>query len=135
MIIEGKIKKGGINKIPEKEPCRPPDPPGQCFQKCSCGKEHPISAKPESSSNPNNETQKSKIGLTEKEQAIMDHLVDAWNEFIKLPVQHPSDISEYRTATHTLEMLLAMRVVRREYEGWTCDDGVNGRPRNEASHS
>lgn len=35
-------------------------------------------------------------GLTREEQAAMDDLVSAWNKFVKLEKQHPSDISEFQ---------------------------------------
>lgn len=58
-------------------------------------------------------------GLTEQEKIVMDHLIDAWNEFVRLPIQHPSDSDEAKQAIHELQKLLALRIVRRLYpEEW-----------------
>ena len=61
-------------------------------------------------------------GLTPAEQAVMDHLVAAWNGFVDLPVQHPSDKPEFASALHRIQYLLGMRVVRREHGGWTNEE-------------
>lgn len=51
--------------------------------------------------------------LTFEEQKVMGSLVDAWNEFRKLPTQHPSEIDEFCEGIHRCQNLLAMRVARR----------------------
>ncbi len=41
-----------------------------------------------------------KDGLTQQEGKVMDALVEAWNEYIKLEKQHPSDIDEFKNGIH-----------------------------------
>jgi len=58
-------------------------------------------------------------GLTPQEDEVLKHLVIAWNEFNTLKRMHPDEIDDFRRAIHTAQMLLAMRVVRRDRpEGW-----------------
>lgn len=62
-----------------------------------------------------------KDGLTEVEGLIMDSLVDAWNEFIKLPKQHPDEINDFADGIHKCQYILGMRILRRDYpEGYPC---------------
>lgn len=44
----------------------------------------------------------------------MDNLVDAWNGFIKLEKQHPSENTDFMNGIHKLESILGMRILRRE---------------------
>ncbi len=49
----------------------------------------------------------------------MDALVEAWNEYIKLEKQHPSDIDEFKNGIHKCQHALIIRVLRREFpEGY-----------------
>ena len=58
-------------------------------------------------------------GLTPEEQTISDHLVEAWNGFIKLEKQHPNEHSDFADAMNQCQSTLAMRAVRRTWpEGW-----------------
>ncbi|MCH7890996.1 MAG: hypothetical protein IH921_05780 [Gemmatimonadetes bacterium] len=58
-------------------------------------------------------------GLEEKEQEVMDHLVEAMAGYAKLPRQHPTEMDEFIISLHRLQELLAIRIVRRQYpEGW-----------------
>lgn len=58
-------------------------------------------------------------GLLPKEQSVMDDLVSAWNNFIKLEKQHPCDINEFADSVHKLQGILSMRPLRRQYpEYW-----------------
>jgi hypothetical protein len=58
------------------------------------------------------------ITYPEEEEAL-DHLVKSWNAFIKLPVQHPDDLDEYRHSLHRLQHLIGMRKLRRiDPEKW-----------------
>jgi hypothetical protein len=60
-----------------------------------------------------------KDGLTEQEGKIMDSLVDAWNEFIKLDRQHPCEINDFADGIHRCQYQLTMRILRRDYpEGY-----------------
>lgn len=54
-------------------------------------------------------------GLTEQEGVVMDSLVNAWNEYIKLEKEHPSDLEIFGNGIHTCQQMLAMRIVRRDY--------------------
>lgn len=59
-------------------------------------------------------------GLTDEEGVVMDHIVGAVNQFVRLPVQHPDDTADFVVATHRLQDLLAVRIARRHYpQGWT----------------
>ena len=61
----------------------------------------------------------STIGLTPPEQAVLDHLVQAWESFCKLEKQHPNDIDLFADGMNKCQALLAMRAVRRTWpEGW-----------------
>ncbi|WP_432787767.1 hypothetical protein [Novosphingobium rhizosphaerae] len=44
---------------------------------------------------------------------MIDHLVNAWNAFVALPVEHPDDVSEFRRSLHHLQALILMRSGRR----------------------
>ena len=67
---------------------------------------------------------KAKSGLLPEEQEIMDHLVEAWNAFIRLPMQHASDESEFCVSIHKLEYLLGIRIVRRERPEYWVNESV-----------
>lgn len=58
-------------------------------------------------------------GLTEQEGKVMDALNFAWNGFIKLEVQHPSDVPDFTNAIHQCQQVLGMRILQRDYpQGW-----------------
>jgi hypothetical protein len=60
-----------------------------------------------------------KDGLTEQEGKVMDSLVDAWNEYVKLEKQHPTDIDEFCDGIHRCQHALTIRILRRDYsEGY-----------------
>jgi hypothetical protein len=55
-----------------------------------------------------------KIGaMTPNEHEVIGHLVNAWNVFVSLPVEHPDDVSEFRRSLHHLQALILMRPERR----------------------
>ena len=59
-------------------------------------------------------------GLTFQEKECLKHLADAWNIFIGLSAKHPQDNSEFCTAIHDAQKLIAMRVARRvDKDIWT----------------
>lgn len=66
-------------------------------------------------------------GLSPEEGAVSDALVQAWNAYAELPVQHPAELDEFALSIHRLQDLLAVRIARRHYpEGWPIkkeDDG------------
>lgn len=51
--------------------------------------------------------------VTPNEREVIDHLVNAWNAFVALPVEHPDDVSEFRRSLHHLQALILMRSGRR----------------------
>lgn len=53
------------------------------------------------------------IEYTDKEQEVMDRLIDAWNAFCELPVVHPDQQTEFRHALHDLQRQIMVRPVRR----------------------
>jgi len=53
------------------------------------------------------------IGLTTEEQTILNHLIDAYNEFISLPEQHPQDNDEFTQHIHILQRQVMSRLARR----------------------
>lgn len=55
------------------------------------------------------------MSYTVDEKIISELLVEAHNKYAILPTQHPSDINEWVYALHSLQKLLAMRLVRRDY--------------------
>lgn len=56
--------------------------------------------------------------LTPDEMAVMDKLKEAWNLFVKLPVQHPMHNQEFANAIHAAQRIVMSRPVSRHY-GWT----------------
>lgn len=60
-----------------------------------------------------------KDGLTNQEGLVMDNLVDAWNEFINLEVQHPNERDYFADGIHMCQSVLMARILRRDYpEGY-----------------
>lgn len=63
-------------------------------------------------------------GLTEKENSIMDNLIDAWNEFCKLETQHPEDIKCFGDSINKARSILGLRTLRRDYPNlWKVKNG------------
>lgn len=59
-------------------------------------------------------------GLTDKEGEVADLLIEAWNKYIKLPKQHPTEIDEFMQGIHICQNLMTIRIARRCYpKGWT----------------
>lgn len=52
--------------------------------------------------------------MTEAEQAVIAKLVEAWNEFVKLPVEHTDDTAEFRHTLHALQCQILARPTRRQ---------------------
>lgn len=53
--------------------------------------------------------------MTEQELTIIDNLTDAYNNFLKLPKQLPSDYEEFTQAIHDCQRLVMCRSARREH--------------------
>lgn len=60
-------------------------------------------------------------GLSEEELKISEHIVAAWNGFIKLKQTHPNDSMEFHQGIHILQKTLGMRVLRRDYPDFWID--------------
>jgi len=54
-------------------------------------------------------------GLTEQELKVMDKILEGYNEFLKLERQHSSELDDIVNAVHSIQNILAMRVIRRNY--------------------
>lgn len=52
--------------------------------------------------------------LKPQEAAVAHALADAWNAFLKLPVEHNDDIDEFRRAIHAAQNIVLSRPGRRE---------------------
>lgn len=65
-----------------------------------------------------------KDGLTTEEGFVMDHLIEAWNHFVSLKREHPSEINDFADGIHKCQYQLAMRILRRDYpEGYPTYNG------------
>ena len=53
--------------------------------------------------------------FTKKEKEVMDMLVMAHNNFIKLERTHKMEMSEWVSSFHKLQHILGARVLRRDY--------------------
>ena len=53
--------------------------------------------------------------MTEKEQEVMNLLIEAHNKYYQLEPTHPSDGQEWMLSFHRLQSLLGSRVLRRDY--------------------
>jgi len=51
--------------------------------------------------------------LTYEEKEVLDYLTIAHNEFVKLPRQHPSEITEWVYHLHALQRILGFRLTQR----------------------
>jgi len=54
-------------------------------------------------------------GFTEDEEKCMQYLMDAYGVFIEMERQHPDEMRDFVDAIHSLQNLLAVRVIRRVY--------------------
>lgn len=52
--------------------------------------------------------------LSSQERIVIDHLVEAWNAFVELPVLHPSDREEFMRAIHQAQLLVMARPVQAQ---------------------
>ncbi|CAM3556895.1 MULTISPECIES: hypothetical protein [Elizabethkingia] len=53
--------------------------------------------------------------MDETEKKIMESLVKAHNDYVKLSSTHPSDIKDWTNALHILQDILTRRILRRDY--------------------
>lgn len=52
--------------------------------------------------------------MTDDEKAVVLLLAEAWNAFLKLPVDHGDDTTEFRHAIHRAQEKVMARAGRRE---------------------
>jgi hypothetical protein len=57
-------------------------------------------------------------GMLKQEQLVMDNICKAYSEFLKLEMQHPSEMKDFVNAIHTIQGILGMRIVRRNYSDY-----------------
>lgn len=57
------------------------------------------------------------MGLTDQERIVVNKLADAWNEFVKLPVERDHDQPEFAHHMHVLQGIVLKRPGRRELNG------------------
>ena len=53
--------------------------------------------------------------LTEHEAKVAQMLCDVWNEYVKLPVEHPMERQEFCTAIHACQDKILGRAGRRAF--------------------
>ena len=49
----------------------------------------------------------------ERELEILDHLVDAWNKFLDLDIQHPNERDYFADGINICQHVIAMRYARK----------------------
>ncbi len=52
--------------------------------------------------------------LTDREQKVLDLLVEAWNEYQNLLILHPDHVEDFRHAIHEAQRLIMVRPFLRE---------------------
>jgi len=57
------------------------------------------------------------VTLTIQEKRVVEALATAWNEFLKLPIDHQDDITEFRHGIHRLQEKVLAMPGRREING------------------
>ena len=68
-----------------------------------------------------------KRGLTSAECEVADALIQAFNAYSALPMQHPDEMNDFTRGIHSLQALLAVRIARRCYpDGWPSYTDVSG---------
>lgn len=52
--------------------------------------------------------------MTEEEKRVLTALAATWNLFVKLPIEHPDDLTEFRHGIHRLQEKILSREPRRQ---------------------
>lgn len=52
--------------------------------------------------------------MTKDEMRALDLLADAWNAFLKLPIQHADDVPDMRGAIHAAQRIIMFRPAYRD---------------------
>ena len=53
--------------------------------------------------------------MEEQEIKVLNNLADAWNEFLKLKIQHPDDEPEFKYHIHAIQNIVMARKAAREH--------------------
>lgn len=53
--------------------------------------------------------------VNEREEAVKNGLVDAWNAFVALPAQHDDDLTDFRRSIHECQRIIATRKWCRDH--------------------
>jgi hypothetical protein len=53
--------------------------------------------------------------MTDKEKSVLKNLVEAWNNYVHLEIQHMDDLQQFRHHLHQLQYILGIRATRRDY--------------------
>ena len=63
------------------------------------------------------------LALTDKEKECLALLAESWKIFVELDAKHPQDDSEFCTALHDAQKMIALRVARRiDKDVWSQHD-------------
>ncbi len=66
--------------------------------------------------------------MTQQEQKVIDKLVEAWNEFIKLAPAHPDDMNDFRYHLHSLQRVIFSRQTVSNYNAPLVNYSIPNRP-------
>lgn len=66
-------------------------------------------------------------GLTDDERAIAILLGKAWDAFLRLPVEHGDDLTEFRHAIHRAQDMVLARPGRRQINSITNQQGCRAK--------
>lgn len=55
--------------------------------------------------------------VTDEERAVAVALADAWNAYLKLPIEHPNEQPEFCAAIHACQNIVLSRAGRRAING------------------
>lgn len=59
------------------------------------------------------EAQQRQDTMTPEEKMLLISLAEVWNQLLKLPIEHPDDLTEVRHLIHALQEKVMARSVRR----------------------
>ncbi len=51
--------------------------------------------------------------ITQAERDISDHLIEAFDNFLKLDRQHPDEVHFFRDGIHQCQLMIAARIARK----------------------
>lgn len=60
-------------------------------------------------------------GLDSEGDKCLNSLIEAWNAFVKIPIDHPDELTDFRRSIHECQRILAMKIARNQHpEAWPC---------------